>query len=204
MKKLLIAAALLMAFSAPASAQGWYTDFAAAYEFLQDAQLKDPAIPGSKGSLAGHDGFAVTGAFGYAFENGIRTEAELGYRRNSLDHISGGGYGNVFSGDVDGDVSAVSGMANIIYDYKTAGSIIPYVGGGIGAADVNVNSDQLHVDASDLVFAYQFMGGVRFPLTKMVSLRAGYRFFATLDPKIRGTEGEYFTHNIEIGFTFGF
>jgi len=203
MKRILIAAALT-AVSTPALAQGWYADFAGAYGFFQEQTIKDASIPGSRGELAAHDGFGVTTALGYAWENGLRTEAELGYRRNGLDKVSGGAFGTVFTGGVDGHVSALSGMLNVLYDYKTTGELTPYIGGGIGAADVTVESDRLAVNDSDLVFAYQFMGGVRYPLTDHLSLRAGYRFFATTGPEIQGSSGEYFTHNFEMGLTVGF
>jgi opacity protein-like surface antigen len=203
MKRVLIAAAL-MALSGPALAEGWYADFGGSYGFFEEETIKDGIIPGGRGELAVHDGFGVTTALGYAWQNGLRTEAELGYRRNSLDKVSGGAFGTAFTGDVDGHVSAFSGMANVLYDYQTRGDLTPYIGAGIGAADVTVVSDRLRADDSDLVFAYQFMGGVRYALTNNLSVRAGYRFFATTTPEIQGSTGEYLTHNVELGLTIGF
>lgn len=203
MRRILIAAAL-MALAGPAAAEGWYADFAGAYDFFQEESINDSRILGGRGELAAHDGFAVTTALGYAWENGFRTEAELGYHRNGLEKVSGGAFGTRFTGDIDGHVDAISGMMNVLYDYNTSGSLTPYIGGGMGVADVSVVSNSLAVDDSDLVFAYQFMGGVRYALTDNLGMRLGYRYFATSTPEIQGSKGDYGTHNVELGFTVGF
>lgn len=203
MRRILIAAALA-ALASPAWAEGWYADFGGSYGFFQEETIDDSRLAGGRGELAAHDGFGVTAALGYAWEDGLRTEAELGYRHNGLEKVSGGAFGTTFTGDVDGHVSAISGMVNLLYDYETHSDLTPYIGGGIGAADVSVVSDRLAVDSSDLVFAYQFMGGVRYALTDNLGLRVGYRYFTTTTPEIRGSKGDYGTHSVELGFTVGF
>ena len=203
MKRIWIAAALTL-IASPALAQGWYADFGGSYGFFEEQAISDTVIPGNRGELALHDGFGVTAALGYGWQNGLRTEAELGYRRNGLDKVSGGAFGTRYTGDVDGHVSALSGMVNLLYDYKTTSDLTPYIGAGIGAANVTAVSDRLGVDGSDLNFAYQFMGGIRYALTDRVSLRTGYRMFTTTAPEIRGSKGEYMTHNVEVGVTIGF
>lgn len=205
MKRLLLAAAAAaLPFSAWAQEPGWYADLAGSYVILQDADLVDGRLPGSRGELGADDGFGVTGALGYRYGNGVRAELELGYRENDLDSVALGAFGTALTGPVGGDVSALSGMVNVLYDYRVNGGVVPYVGGGIGAADVSVDSAALAVDEGDTVFAYQFMGGLGYPLTERLSVRLGYRFFATTDPDIQGTEGEYASHNVEAGLTVSF
>ena len=184
--------------------RGWYVDFGGQFALMQEQTIKDGVIPGGKGELATDPGFGVTGALGYAWENGLRTEAELGYRRNGIDKVSGGAYGTRFTGDADGHISALSGMFNVLYDYDTKSAFTPYIGSGLGLANVTASSDRLHVDNNDVVFAYQFMGGVRYALTDNISLRTGYRYFTTTGPNIQGSSGEYGSHNVEMGLTFGF
>ena len=184
--------------------RGWYVDFGGQFSLLQEQTIKDGVIPGGKGELASDPGFGVTGALGYAWENGLRTEAELGYRRNDFDKVSGGAYGTRFTGGVDGHTSALSGMFNVLYDYDTKSAFTPYIGSGLGLANVTAESDRLRVDNNDVVFAYQFMGGVRYALTDNISLRTGYRYLTTTAPEIRGSSGEYGSNNVEMGLTFGF
>ncbi|MFZ0692759.1 MAG: outer membrane beta-barrel protein [Alphaproteobacteria bacterium] len=184
--------------------RGWYVDFGGQFALMQEQTIRDGIIPGGTGELASDPGFGVTGALGYAWENGLRTEAELGYRRNGIDKVSGGAYGTRFTGDVDGHISALSGMFNMLYDYDTKSAFTPYIGSGLGLANVTAASGPLHVDDNDVVFAYQFMGGVRYALTDNISIRTGYRYFATTAPDIRGSSGEYGSHNVEMGLTFGF
>jgi opacity protein-like surface antigen len=186
------------------SLDGWYVDVGGAYTLIEDSDLVDGRLPGGRGELEVDDGYAVTGAVGYGYGNGLRTELELAYRESDLDAISGGGFGVVGSRGVGGDISAFSGMVNVYYDYRVNGGFVPYIGGGIGGASIDLDSSTLGVDDSETVFAYQFMGGLRYPLNDRLWLRVGYRFFSTEDLEIQGTEAEYVTHNVEAGLTFAF
>lgn len=46
--------------------------------------------------------------------------------------------------------------------------------------------------------------GPKYPLGPQASLRGGYKFFATADPTFGTTEGEYLSHNFELGLTYAF
>ena len=184
--------------------RGWYVDFSGQFSMLQEQSIEDGLRAGGNGELAADPGFGFTTALGYAWQNGLRTEAELGYRRNGFDKVSGGAYGTRFTGGVDGHESALSGMFNVLYDYDTKSAFTPYIGSGFGLANITASSDRLHVDNNDVVFAYQFMGGVRYALTDDTSIRLGYRYFATMDPNIQGSTGQYGSNNVEMGLTFGF
>jgi outer membrane autotransporter protein len=113
---------------------------------------------------------------------------------------------------VDGDISTFSGLANAWVDYRV-GRFTPYIGGGIGLANVSANEISIAgtdvVDDSDTVFAYQVGTGVAYSLTQNFSLTLDYRYFATSDPKLTDEAGgdleaEVSNHSILAGVRYGF
>jgi opacity protein-like surface antigen len=64
------------------------------------------------------------------------------------------------------------------------------------------------VDESDTVFAYQFIGGVAFPVSKQLTIDLNYRYFATTDPSFPHGVGrlvvEYGGSNLLLGLRYNF
>ena len=160
-------AAFACSISFAQAAEGPYVSLQGGGSFLSDA---DNVGGGISIESSFETGYNVSGAAGYSFKNGIRLEGEISYRRNSLDKLTitaDGGVGvalgvgslNGISADADGNVSALSFMANAFYDFRLANSVKPYVGGGIGVARLSINDAAVLgitlVDDDDIVFAYQ-------------------------------------------------
>jgi opacity protein-like surface antigen len=140
-----------------------------------------------------------------------RYELELSYRQNDFDEISAPGFASI---PVGGDISALAFMANAFWDIETGSPVTPYLGGGIGVANVSINDlaepafGQI-ADDDDTVFAYQFGAGVALELNPNMALDLGYRYFATSDPEFTDVEGdkfesEYKTHNASLGLRIMF
>ncbi|MFH7325779.1 outer membrane protein [Desulfurivibrio sp. C05AmB] len=155
-------------------------------------------------------GIGITGGFGHAYGNGLRTEVELAYRKNDLDQLAGRG---PFVGaprmPLNGDISSLALMINGFYDFNLGLPVTPFAGGGLGIARVRIDSDWLGVDSSDTVFAYQLGAGLAFALNPQVNIDLQYRFFATLDPELKFQSGErfdteYMTHNVMLGLRYSF
>jgi opacity protein-like surface antigen len=130
----------------------------------------------------------------------FRTEVELGFHHNksaSKAHLktsySVNGYafdGTTYSSTSrdatvasDLKLSAWSLMANAWYDFHDIlpYGITPYVGGGIGFAQVKISGmlDTIKLHEKDsTVFAWQIGSGVSFPITNSMKLFADYRYFA--------------------------
>lgn len=182
-------------------------------------------------------GYAIFGALGYAMDNGLRFEAEFAYRDNSINSHSGVAVGGgvidsedagvlitgsdnlgVSVGDLvadgQGDVTSWSVMGNLFYDFKTANaSIVPYLGVGIGYAEVDSKYAPSGVgilDDKDRGFAFQIMGGIAYALSDTTHLFVGYRYFQADDPTNgvdlipASLKGEYKTHSVEAGLRFFF
>jgi opacity protein-like surface antigen len=145
-------------------------------------------------------GFGSVAALGSSFQNGGRVEAELGYRKNDFDEVKFDGIGKA---DIDGDISALSGMGNAYYDFSTKGSFSPFIGAGLGFANIEVDLDGASSE-DDTVFAYQFILGGSFASSETLSVDLQYRYFATDDPEFDGVDAEYSTHNFMIGLRQSF
>jgi opacity protein-like surface antigen len=145
-------------------------------------------------------GFGFVAALGSSFQNGGRVEAELGYRKNDFDEVKFDGIGKA---DIDGDISALSGMGNAYYDFSTKGSFSPFIGAGLGFANIEVDLDGASSE-DDTVFAYQFILGGSFASSETLSVDLQYRYFATDDPEFDGVDAEYSTHNFMIGLRQSF
>jgi opacity protein-like surface antigen len=149
---------------------------------------------GGSAELSFDPGFGFIAAVGNNFE-GLRGEVEVAYRNNDADKLSSGG----FSESVSGDISSLAFMGNLLVDLPLSERIRPFLGAGIGLANIDVDGDE-----DDTVFAYQAIAGLGFPLTHVTTLDLQYRYFATADPDFDGTEAEYQTHNFFAGLRFDF
>ena len=149
---------------------------------------------GGSAEVSFDSGFGFIAAVGNNFE-GLRGEVEIAYRTNDADKISAIG----FSESTNGDFSSTAVMGNLLVDLAISESVRPFLGAGIGLANVDADGDE-----DDTVFAYQAIAGLGFPLTHVTTLDLQYRYFATEDPNFNGIKGEYQTHNFFAGLRFDF
>ncbi len=175
---------------------------------FSDDQDISGAGAGINRSVDTDTGWAVMPTIGYRYGNGIRTEFELGYRTNDVDSVSGATNGS-------GELTAKSAMLNLLYDIDTGSRLSPYLGGGIGYAQIDYDNVRPvgvglnRLDDEDNVFAYQGMAGLSYWLNDAVEVAAEYRYFATQDPDMRtsagvSVEGEYDSHAALIGLRWNF
>src|SRR5579872_2065989 len=168
-------------------------------------------------------GWAVGLAAGYSglFIPQFRVEGEVAYRDNSVNNITESPpVAPCFSKGCPGtgDVSSLAFMANGYYDFLNSSAFTPYIGGGVGVAQVSGNSvgitSPVHFtfSKSDWEFAYQGIAGVRYSFNPNWSVSVDYRYFATLDPKFTLSFGgtnhsqstQYHTNNIMVGLAYHF
>ena len=144
-------------------------------------------------------GFTIGGAIGTGLDKwvkGLRVEAEVAYRRNDL-----AGRWATFSftvpgtttarGDIEGNASTFSIMANAWYDIDAGWKVVPYVGGGVGWGRAKVDgvlvttfSDGTPNTGSreafsreDSGFAWQLGAGFNYEAAPGVKVGLGYRYF---------------------------
>ena len=214
--KALLGVALAMGVSSVAHAQsgsGVYTGLMGGYNMLQDGDTSGGAING-KADYEG--GFAALGNVGYDYGRynfgNLRSEIELGYRRNGADSVTGSATG-VGTGSASGNVGAYSLMANALWDLPVNFPVRPYIGAGIGGAYLDFNniktSTGTFLKDNDIQFAYQGIAGLGWEITNNWRANLDYRYFATLDPSVKHGGGtsvdtEYTSHTVMVGFAYKF
>lgn len=161
-------------------------------------------------------GYAAGAALGYNLgqlspTGGVRAEFEFSYRKSDVeDHSLNGG--PALAGPT-GEVETTAFMLNGYYDVLL-GRVVPYIGAGIGAANVNFKEFGVAaipnvLDDDETVLAYQGIAGVRYGLTDALSLGVEYRYFATSDVDVTSAVGtsskaNYETHNGLVNLTYNF
>lgn len=176
----------------PTVESGWYAGFFGGASWPRDMDFE-----GFKLDL--DRGFTVGGVVGSHFFDYLRAEVEASYARFDIDEcIEGTGKCAV----TEGDVSAFYLLGNLWFDFNL-GSFSPYLGGGIGAARVDVDTSTFP-DDNDWGFAFQAGAGVRFGLTDALQVDVGYRFKDVPDLSIDSLETDFQSHNAQIGLTLGF
>jgi outer membrane protein OmpA-like peptidoglycan-associated protein/outer membrane protein W len=172
-------AALAAGFSTKAEAtEGWYGRADVGYSVGGELDVDE----GIDAFDLEEDWMASVG-FGYAMHNsGWRFEGELSYRDNELESNP--------PTVTSGEVTAWAAMFNAYYDFNKGGRIEPYVGIGIGAAQLDAqavfNGTNDVLDDQDTVAAAQAMVGVAIGLGDRLDLDIGYRYFYAPDAEFGG------------------
>ncbi|MBL0924241.1 MAG: porin family protein [Sphingomonadaceae bacterium] len=148
-------------------------------------------------------GYNISAQVGHRFDGGFRVEGEFNYNRAGIDthrNLTVGGT------NIDGVDSAVltrgaasasnptvgtvidSGIgkqqsygifANAYYDFNSAGSFQPYVGGGIGGQKVKFDYRPSDVDVGqgrDTNFAWQLMAGATYKIGPGMEIYGQYNY----------------------------
>jgi OmpA-OmpF porin, OOP family len=179
-------------------------------------RLSDSDIAGGFVEHRYSDGWSGIGSLGYGFANGIRTEFEMGYRRNALDSVYippvplAGRSELRMSGT--GHVAAWTFMGNVLYEYTNTSSFSPYLGGGLGLASLhydnaggqNASGFVAPVHGDESALAAQAIVGINYNLMDNMRVFADYRYLTTASPKawfgyLPETDVEYDTSTILVG-----
>lgn len=180
--------------------------------FFQDGRLTQYGT--SVSSPVDFDtGLAFDAAFGWAFDRYVALDFETGYIGAEINNVPG------YISD-DSRFYNVPFLVNATLSYPIPHTnLIPYVGAGVGGADVVFDTDQFGPSSADyvtgsendVVFAGQVFAGLRFQMTRHLALDLGYKYFATGNPtfnyppdnfnvSFRGAR----THSVLFGLTFNF
>lgn len=140
-------------------------------------------------------GFGADGALGYDFGS-FRADAEFTYLTAK----------SVFDVDktsrrkdnatADDTLTVLAATANAWYDLDTGTAWSPYIGIGVGAANVQVklatgeNTDQVYFEGNGWGFAYQAGVGVAVEVLTGFSFVGGYQFFGTLETKVTHSDAD--------------
>jgi len=147
--------------------------------------------------------FIGTALGGYVADN-IRLEVQIGYRNSEINRIKVQGATPpgeepviAASGAKNSTLSMLSVITNAYYDIDLRDQGIPVVRwGGVGLgwgmpgidAQNQAGPMQLDVDDTDSTMVYNFMGGLTWPFTDQAELVVGYRYLASIEFDVSGTQ----------------
>jgi len=138
-----------------------------------------------------------------------RVEIEYSHRSNSFNsgQFSNGNFA------ASGDVQVESLMFNSFAVFPNQTRVSPYLGLGLGGAQLTVDHLQIDgqpfIDDDSLTFAWQVGVGLDFAVTSFLRVDLGYRYFSAYQPELTETDGrkvklDYDTHNGLLGLVWLF
>jgi opacity protein-like surface antigen len=157
------------------------------------------------------DGYGVGVALGMKLPSRFRVEGELFWQENDIDSGRLGPVQLSALGGLNGDVGVWGGMLNGYYDFMD-GPLVPFIGLGVGYAqvDANVNLGDISViDDDDTVLAYQGILGVSYDFMPNLQGVLAYRYLSLDDPQFKDQIGEkvdseYDSQSVDVGLRYSF
>ncbi len=157
-----------------ANAETWYAGGFGGFNYTHEGSVN------GSGLEAEYDlGFVLGGYAGFYVQDNIRLEGELSYRTNDLDKVGGISIG--------GEAETLALMMNAFFDFKLESNVEPYLGAGIGLADVDYTISGLRYD--DTVLAIQLVGGAGIEIAPATQLTVDYRLFVTDEIRVGSGAG---------------
>jgi len=172
MKKVLLAAAAVIALPAIAEAQdvqapGVYFGVEGGLNWMFNTTILGQ-------NVSPQTGWALGGKLGYDFL-GPRIEVEGLYRQN----VNSNFFGNRA---ITGQISQVTAMANFLYDFNAFGNFVPYIGAGAGVGFVDSDTN-----LGSVTFAYQGILGVGYNWSPNLRFNLEGRYIGTTNPSVAGS-----------------
>jgi len=149
-----------------------------------------------------HTGYAVSGAGGHKWSNGLRVEGELSYHRNGFKYL------DTPSNPYAGNLFSLTVMLNAIYEFSTGSRFTPYVGGGVGGTMAWVNNmtqlnfaTTIFYNTDSVRFAYQGIAGLAIAIAPQWETLIDVRYRVSDDhgfstPNVAGTVNSLSNYNI--------
>jgi len=175
---------LLAPLTGHCGADGLYFKADAGGNVTEDIKLNEwfgPVTSGSTVKLDPGVRFGLTA--GYDVCDWFGFEGQLGIYANKITGITDAT--EVNDAYFENAPFLVNANVHLPYWYRVSPYIGAGVGGSVSALDVDhvtINGISLHGSASDVVFAYQAFGGVRFMINKHMGVSVEYRFFSADAP----------------------
>jgi OOP family OmpA-OmpF porin len=217
LKLALLAAVAGMAMSSSAYAEGPYLSFGGGLSLPQDSNvnINRPGTAPVAAETTFDMGYVLSGAFGYAWPTGIRTELEVNFRRSTINDIAEAG--------TTGNQGVIGVMANVLFDIGDSDSFRPYIGGGIGGGWAKWKNVQGGRSPSflagtpvfndrDSTYQWQAIAGLTHPFSDSVDGFVEYRYMNTFNNKFAGappagssaSRHNDHSHNLLVGVRFNF
>ena len=149
--------------------------------------LDGTATGGGAYSISFDPGYLLQGSLGIYLGSDFRVETEVAYRVADYDSGTAGGSTTTPAGDIQ----LGTGMVNLLYDMRFGSDFVPYVGGGLGIAQIKNTAATIGglaiPDKDATEFAYQAILGVTYELDHDWSFSLDGRYIGTSDEDVSAT-----------------
>lgn len=197
--------------------------------FTNDTDFNLTIVPTNIINNYNEPGLGGALAFGYDFDTGggvgVRGELEGGILSNSIDSHTVVALGATFDGaNAFGDTRVLYGMANVAIDLDLGNGFKPYVGAGLGWAQVNFDNHGIvlagpvgplgpgnvtAMDDSDSGLMWQIGAGVGYDVSENLTLELGYRYMQVNNIELTAVDGTVSSvpihqHQGMLGFRYSF
>lgn len=158
---------------------------------------------GTSAEVSYDPGLSLSGLIGHEFGTGFRLEGEVNYKKADTDKFKSVWMTrNLYS-----DFRSLGMMVNAYYDFQPSMVFTPYVGAGLGFANINmsnadVNGSRIWNSDSATAFAYQIGFGGNVMISRRMAFDLGYRYFGTNDFDIDRVSSNLSSHNILFGLKY--
>lgn len=142
------------------------------------AGLAPPAFTNVPVKLDFGIGISGNAAVGYRLPWNFHIEVEGGYTHSSVNKLTVAGVSIPSS---SADVNIWTGTLNAFYDIPTGTNFVPYLGGGIGAANerasnITIAGTNFGGSSSSTHLLWQVEAGIGYQLSPQFTIRPAYRF----------------------------
>lgn len=158
-------------------------------------------------------GWIVGGAVGYEVSPTVRLELEGAHRSNGLRSLA-----TTPAAGASGRIRATSLVVNALYDFDTGSPVTPYIGPGIGLANVRTSftSGGARYEDGGWGLALQAIVGVSWAVTSNAEVFGQYQAFMVPHTQIRASapvaggtttfdlEDTYISHSLFFGLRYAF
>lgn len=163
--------------------EGWFDRFylsgGLGMHWQQD--IDDKTTGGAAYTIAFDPGVVGQAALGTYLGPDFRAEAEVAFRKPDYD----------LAVTAEGDQSLLTVMGNLLYDVHLGSPFVPYLGGGLGlaqvdGADATINGT-LVKGKNATEFAYQAIAGVSYEYSRTWNVGLDARYLGTSDNEVSAT-----------------
>lgn len=195
MKSLILTAAVSVAVvSAAAPSASRAADDSGWYVRGDTGSTFNGHIDGANGPRSDY-GWSLDAGLGRSFGNGWRAEGELLYLNDS------GKRGSA-------NTKALGGFANGYYDFLPNAKWRPFLGAGIGVAQVSEDRNGFAPHGERTVFAYQLHAGISHPFSDRLSGEVAYHYLGApsvkFDSGARRVDGDFGASLVTVGLRYRF
>lgn len=197
----------VMAVPAARAEHGFYIGGFVSYTMPSDSTITESSMlaPGETATLGYNSGVGASFDLGYKMGIG-RIEGELAYQSNGINQYRGPA-GTV---DTTGRLNQTTALLNGYLDFPTGTSITPYIGAGVGVAQVQLDDFNIagsgvpSTSSTDTVNVFQVSLGGASRVNDHFDLDFRYRYAITSDPSFDNVKMELRGYLLTFGARYKF